>query len=144
MPMQTKRAQTLDAMQACLPVLLQLRPHYVDHQPQMIAQIQQQFTEGFELYYVEDQGQVVACAGIRFLTLLSHQGRIMYVDDLITDQTRRSQGYAKALIDHLCNYAKQQGCATVTLDSGVQRFAAHRFYLRERFDIVAHHFVRTI
>ena len=142
--MQIKRAQTLQAIQSCLPVLLQLRPHYTDQQPQMIDQIQQQFAEGFELYYVEDNEQVVACAGIRFLTLLSHQGRILYVDDLITDQTRRSQGYAKALINHLCTYNKEQGCNTITLDSGVQRFAAHRFYLRERFDILSHHFVRAV
>jgi hypothetical protein len=26
------------------------------------------------------------------------------------------------------------------LDSGVQRFGAHRFYLRRRMDITSHHF----
>jgi GNAT superfamily N-acetyltransferase len=142
--MQIKRAHTVEEIKSCLPVLLQLRPHYTDQQQQMILQIQQQFTEGFELHYIEDQQQVLACAGIRFLTLLSHHSRVMYVDDLITDQVHRSQGYAKTLIDYLCDYAQSQGCTTITLDSGVQRFGAHRFYLREHFDIVSHHFVRKL
>ena len=144
MLMKIRRAQTTETIQACLPVLLQLRPHYSDRQQDMVAQIQRQFAEGFGLYYIEDQGQVVACAGMRFLTLLSHDGCIMYIDDLITDQNLRSQGYAKALIDYLYQYAKSKACTAVNLDSGVQRFAAHRFYLRERFDIVSHHFVRTV
>ncbi|MGX1791676.1 hypothetical protein ACWIDW_01820 [Microbacterium sp. NPDC055312] len=31
-------------------------------------------------------------------------------------------------------------CRQLDLDSGVQRFDAHRFYLRERMNIDAHHF----
>jgi hypothetical protein len=37
-------------------------------------------------------------------------------------------------------YALEQGCRQLELDSGVQRFGAHRFYLREGFDISSHHF----
>jgi hypothetical protein len=36
--------------------------------------------------------------------------------------------------------ARAAGCGELHLDSGVQRFAAHRFYLRERMEIMAHHF----
>jgi len=37
-------------------------------------------------------------------------------------------------------HAHERGCGQVHLDSGVQRFAAHRFYLRNGFDIASHHF----
>jgi hypothetical protein len=36
--------------------------------------------------------------------------------------------------------ARATGCAKLELDSGVQRFDAHRFYLRKRMIISSHHF----
>ncbi|CAG9001433.1 MAG: Aminoalkylphosphonate N-acetyltransferase [Candidatus Celerinatantimonas neptuna] len=64
----------------------------------------------------------------------------MYVDDLIVDQAQRSLGAGSLLIDWLKNYARQNNCQQLHLDSGVQRFDAHRFYLRERLRISCHHF----
>ena len=64
----------------------------------------------------------------------------MYVDDLVTDAEARSRGYGDALFDWLVNYARTQGCTRLDLDSGVQRFAAHRFYFRKRMHISFYHF----
>jgi hypothetical protein len=36
-------------------------------------------------------------------------------------------------------YARSQNCQQLTIDSGVQRFAAHRFYLMQRMNITSHH-----
>ena len=62
------------------------------------------------------------------------------MDDLVTDAADRSKGYGDAMLDWLTDYAKMQTCEYLNLDSGVQRFGAHRFYLRKRMDIVCHHF----
>ncbi|HYE75022.1 MAG TPA: GNAT family N-acetyltransferase, partial [Blastocatellia bacterium] len=48
--------------------------------------------------------------------------------------------YGDALFNWLKEYAKTAQCEALELDSGVQRFGAHRFYLRNRMSIVAHHF----
>ena len=40
-------------------------------------------------------------------------------------------------------YSRGHGCSQLQLDSGVQRFEAHRFYLREGFHISSHHFAIT-
>ncbi|MFF3733491.1 hypothetical protein ACFYXM_25045 [Streptomyces sp. NPDC002476] len=40
--------------------------------------------------------------------------------------------------------AKQAGCLHLNLDSGTHRTDAHRFYLRERLDIVAFHFDKAV
>lgn len=60
--------------------------------------------------------------------------------DLVVDQNSRSHGYGTILINWLIAYAKSQKCDQLHLDSGLQRFAAHRFYLRHRMNISAHHF----
>lgn len=64
----------------------------------------------------------------------------MYVDDLITDQTQRSTGVGKALLEHLQDLARLAGCARFTLDSGTQRQQAHKFYFREGLVVSGFHF----
>src|SRR5690606_8319908 len=81
----------------------------------------------------------VAVAGWRIIANTSAT-RKMYVDDLSTAESERSLGYGRMLLDALHERAVKAGCRFLDLDSGVQRFDAHRFYLRERLDIVAHHF----
>ncbi len=49
-----------------------------------------------------------------------------------------------ALLDWIGRYGKERGCTSLHLDSGVQRHAAHRFYLRERMDIVFYHFRKAL
>jgi hypothetical protein len=45
------------------------------------------------------------------------------------------------LFDWLVAQAREHGCARLELDSGVQRFRAHRFYLMKRMEISSHHFM---
>jgi hypothetical protein len=44
------------------------------------------------------------------------------------------------MIEWLKAHALDLGCRQLHLDSGVQRFGAHRFYLRAGFNIGGHHF----
>jgi GNAT superfamily N-acetyltransferase len=67
-------------------------------------------------------------------------GKFLYIDDLVSKSGDRSKGYGGELFDWLIDYARAENCQQLTLDSGVQRFAAHRFYLRRRMEITSHHF----
>jgi len=78
-------------------------------------------------------------AGWRIIANTS-TGRKLYIDDLVTAAGARSQGAGTLMLHELIGHARRAGCSTVELDSGVQRFDAHRFYLRERMSITAHHF----
>ena len=48
--------------------------------------------------------------------------------------------HEQRLMDWLVGRAREQGCDELHLDSGVQRYGAHRFYLRYGMDITSHHF----
>ena len=122
------------------PVLLQLRPAF--DEAGLIAQIAQQRRAGYRVAYVESDGKVLCVAGFVVGTKLAW-GKHVYVDDLVTAEGERSKGAGAAIIAWLKAYAREQGCTQLHLDSGVQRFAAHRFYLREGFDIASHHFSIT-
>ena len=118
-------------------VMLELRNTF--DRAGLMAQMQAQRAEGYRLAYVEAAGEILCVAGFVVGTKLAW-GKHVYVDDLVTAARHRSTGAGATMIEWLRAYAKDQGCRELHLDSGVQRFAAHRFYLRERFRIDSHHF----
>lgn len=138
MTMEVKIANTDEDLERVCPVLLQLRPQY-ENNAALIAQIKSQQAEGYHVAYVEADGSVLCVAGFVICQKLAWQKHI-YVDDLVTNEAHRSTGAGKCMIDWLKEHALQNGCKQLHLDSGVQRFAAHKFYLREGFSINSHHF----
>ena len=52
----------------------------------------------------------------------------LYIDDLCVDESCRGQNVAKALYDHTCGYAKNLGCAFVSLNVWCGNHRAQRFY----------------
>lgn len=126
---------------ACRPVLLELRPH-VDADG-FLERVRAQEASGYRLAYVDDEDGCVAVAGFRIAVNLS-SGRHLYVDDLVTASRARSHGHGSRLVEWLDAHAREHGCDTVQLDSGTQRTHAHRFYLRERFDIAYFHFIKRL
>lgn len=73
----------------------------------------------------------------------TYDGLKFYIDDLVTDETRRSEGVGHALISHLEKVAKKLGAGGLVLDSGTQRTQAHKFYFREGFVIPAFNFKKS-
>lgn len=118
-------------------VLRQLRDSFDERT--LIRQIKTQQREGYRIAYVESGGDVLCVAGFVVATKLAW-GRHIYVDDLVTAETRRSEGAGAVMIEWLKAHARELGCDQLHLDSGVQRFGAHRFYLRHEFVISSHHF----
>ncbi|HVC43613.1 MAG TPA: GNAT family N-acetyltransferase [Candidatus Binataceae bacterium] len=130
-------AETDQEITACFPVMRELRTQLAE--PEFLRRIRLQQRGGFRLAYLTDEARVRAVAGFRLIENLA-SGRVLYIDDLVTDSSARSKGYGRRMLDWLVAEARAAGCDTLELDSGVQRFAAHRFYLRQRMDIVSHHF----
>lgn len=121
-------------------VLLELRNTF--NPDTLLAQIRQQRQTGYQIAYVESDGEVLCVAGFVVGMKLAW-GKHIYVDDLVTADAHRSRGAGAQMIEWLKSHALQLGCNQLHLDSGVQRFAAHRFYLREGFNIASHHFSIT-
>jgi GNAT superfamily N-acetyltransferase len=129
-------------LKATYPVMKQLRTH-LSEQEYVERAKRQQSKGGYIVAALEDEGQVRCVAGYRISECLSW-GKFLYVDDLVSDQNERSKNYGKQMMDWLLAEARQNGCQELHLDSGVQRHAAHRFYLRERMDISCFHFALKI
>jgi GNAT superfamily N-acetyltransferase len=133
--------KVLDAalLAAAEPVHRQLRP-----------QIPQDYLGAMQGIFADGGEMAVAVAGERPVGVAvfrcfrnTHVATRCYVDDLVTDETRRSTGVGHALIAWIEAEAKARGCPGVDLESGVQRSAAHRFYFREGYTIPSFSFRKT-
>ncbi|WP_263771781.1 GNAT family N-acetyltransferase [Propionivibrio soli] len=113
------------------PVHRQLRPQLPADYAGRLARV---FANGAHLAVVAD-GEVVVCVAVWRLIENTYEGRRLYVDDLVSDETRRSQGAGKLMLDWLEGRARALGADVLALDSGVQRARAHRFYFREGLHI---------
>jgi GNAT superfamily N-acetyltransferase len=131
-------ATTQEEIRRCFPVMHELRTHLVDEK-EFIKRVVRQQKQGYQLAFLEAEAKVRAVAGYRFLESL-FSGKNLYVDDLVTRDADRSRGYGGQLLDWLVDLARTNRCETLELDSGVQRFDAHRFYFSKRMSISSYHF----
>ncbi|MFD2179631.1 GNAT family N-acetyltransferase [Veronia pacifica] len=126
--------------EAVLNVMLQLRTSY-DYFS-LAQQIEKQQENGYQIVYVKSGEDILGVAGFVIGEKLAW-GKHIYIDDLVTNTSSRSHGVGACLMKWFKEYATATGCQQIHLDSGVQRFSAHKFYLREGFKIASHHFSLT-
>ena len=135
--MEVRLVESNEELERVVPVMLQLRPAFSPDD--LLEQMRLQREKGYQVAFVEKDGEVLCVAGFVIGRKLAW-GRHIYIDDLVTNETRRSSGAGREMIKWLENHARETGCDEIHLDSGVQRFGAHRFYLRQGFRISSHHF----
>lgn len=135
--MNIKIAKSDQEVMGCFETINELRPFL--KKENFLSQIRRQENQGYRLLFIEEDNRVIAVAGFR-LTENLFNGKFIYIDDLITSKNKRSKGYGDKLLKWIIAFAKENNYRTIDLDSGVQRFNAHRFYLRNKMNILSHHF----
>ena len=130
--------ETPDEIAATWPVMHQLRPH-LDAESYLAAVLRLRAEQGFKLARMTVDGTVVAVAGLRFGEWL-HGGRYLEIEDFVTGEECRSQGYGGEFFDWIVALGREAGCRHLRLLSGVQREAAHRFYRRKGMNLEAYYF----
>lgn len=136
--MNIKLATTGDDFRRAFPAVHALRPHLDERE--YMTMVKRMVGSGYHLAILELEDGTVPCVGGFRIDEMFHRGLGVYVDDLSTLEEHRNKGYGAKVLDFIIEYSRKQKCECIHLDSGVQRFAAHRFYLRYGFDITSHHF----
>lgn len=108
------------------PVMATLRDHLT--QSEYTRRITQMREEGYRMFALrQPDDTILALAGFKIFTTL-YSGHTLHIYDLVTTTSQRGQGRGQALMQHIDAFAHENGCDAITLDSGLQRADAHRFY----------------
>jgi GNAT superfamily N-acetyltransferase len=129
-------AQTDTDMASCFEAFHELRPKVA--KDLFVPQVRRQQEQAYQIVALRRDGEVKSAAGFRIAEFLAW-GKVLYIDDLTTLERERGKGYAGAVLDWLIAYAKKAQCASLHLDTGYTRHAAHRVYLDKGFQLNCHH-----
>jgi len=118
---------------------------------QLRPQLPDDYAAAMRAVFADGAGMAIAADGDAVLGVAVHRayrntfaGHRFYVDDLVTDDTRRSTGVGQALLAHCEAIARRLGCVSFELDSGVQRARAHKFYFREGMTVTSFGFRKPL
>lgn len=132
--------QVREAVKEDIPQLLRL---YRQLQPLDDAIDEGSAADVWERAAKDDAAWLVAEAGGRiagtvFIAIIPNMTRgcspIGFIENIIVDEECRRQGIGRVLADAAIEYAKSRGCYKVTLQSGIKRQDAHKFYRAVGFD----------
>ncbi len=126
-----------EEIKSCYTVLHQIREDMP--KDDFLNTVAEQLKNGYKVAYVIEDTQILCVSGFTITTTLS-RGKHIKIEDFVTNKTQKASIAAKALLDFIKIYAKQQKCASIHLDSVIDRHEAHKFYLSEDFKIESHHF----
>lgn len=130
-PNEITELTTADELRAAFSIVRQLRDHLTrDQYDEYLDEMRE---SGYRLFAVFEEGNIVAVAGVVIRTNF-YNGRHLFVCDLVTDKNHRSEGYGERLMQFLTQWARDRDCESLTLESGLWRDNAHRFY-QERLDM---------
>ena len=134
---EVRLAQSDAEIAACFPILSQLRPQVQENE--FVQAVKRMSADGYQLACLYNNGGIQTIAGFRISESFAW-GRYLYVDDLVTMEGARSKGHGQEMFTWLVAHARAERCQQLHLESGVQRFAAHKFYLCNGMRISSHHF----
>jgi GNAT superfamily N-acetyltransferase len=113
------------------PVIRELH-HQLDERT-YVNLLAEMIPNGYRLFAIRDSGEVVAALGMQVLTNLYYE-RHVYVYDLVTTARTRTKGHGEALMKHVEDLARREGCKYLALTCGREREGALRFYERLGFE----------
>jgi ribosomal protein S18 acetylase RimI-like enzyme len=91
--------------------------------------------KNIKYFVAEENNKIIGSLYICIIPNLSHNVKsIGFIENVITDEKYRKKGIGKKLMGMAIEYAKENNCYKVTLQSGIKREEAHKFYEKIGFN----------
>jgi hypothetical protein len=89
------------------------------------------------------KGKLIAMSN-GWITVRFYSGKQLEVDNVIVDPEVRSQGVGKYFFAHIQEWAVENACNTIELNTFVQNSKSHKFYYNEGYAILGFHFQKVL
>ena len=125
-----------------LPLIQKLGEYQVDEEI-LRARFEEMFDQNYECFGVYLDEKLVGVFGLWFMTR-HYCGKSCEVDHVYINSELQNAGIGKKLFNFIFHYAKERGCETSELNSYVQNFRSHKFYMNLDYVIKGYHFLKKL
>ena len=86
-------------------------------------------------FLAKDNNKIIGSCYICIIPNLTYNGKsIGYIENVIVNKNYRKLGIGKKIMEMVIEYAKENNCYKVVLQSGIKRIEAHKFYEKIGFN----------
>lgn len=79
-----------------------------------------------------------------WITVRLYSGKQIEIDNVIIDKNYQSKGYGASFTKEIEDWAKQENCLSIELNTYLENSRSHKFYFREGFKILGFHFQKLL
>ena len=87
-----------------------------------------------KIILAEYDNRIVGMASMMLLSRLNRKSLELYIPELIVKKDHQNKGIGKKLMESCIDFAKQNKCHRIRLESGNQRTDSHQFYKKLGFE----------
>ena len=88
--------------------------------------------------------KVVGICSLSIRNNLKAEGPLANIDELVVEESMRSQEIGKLLLEDAEAIAKKEGCKSLGLESSFHREDAHRFYIKNGYGKQGYYIIRNL
>jgi len=101
------------------------------------------FDQNYECFGIYKQDDLIGVFGLWFMTR-HYAGRSCEADHIYVEEQYQGKGVGKELFEFIHQYAESKGCETMELNSYVENFGSHKFYMNLGYIIRGYHFLKKL
>ncbi|WP_417908103.1 GNAT family N-acetyltransferase [Christiangramia aquimixticola] len=101
------------------------------------------FDQNYECFGIYKADKLVGVFGLWFMTR-HYAGRSCEVDHIFIEEELQGTGIGRKLFEFIEAYITSKGCETLELNSYVENFRSHKFYMNLGFVIRGYHFLKKL
>lgn len=120
----------------------QLNPHISIEE--LTARQEEMFKfENYHCFGFIENGKLVGISS-GWISVRHYCGKQLELDNVIVNNQIQSKGYGKKFMGLIREWAKENNCKTIELNTYVQNAGSHKFYFNQGFNILGFHFQNQI
>lgn len=106
--------------------------------------LQMQEDKNYIIFTAVDDEKIIGFIGLQICLAFEITGKSMRIIALAVDSDFQRQGVGKALIQEAEKYANDNNVSIISVNSGIKRTEAHRFYEKQSFYKKGYSFCKRI
>ena len=125
-----------------LPLIMELSEYQTEEQL-LKERMTEMFDQNYECFGIYKDEEIIGVFGLWFMTR-HYAGKSCEPDHVFILPKYQNKGLGEQVFNFIFEYSKEKGCETSELNSYVQNFKSHKFYMNHGYVIKGYHFLKKL